>query len=153
MRPICFRSLLSWHLFSLQNSKYNYKQKNLAALEAERLEKERLQREIEIAKSNALEVEQRMEAKKLETMSADKLALLDKFGYEVEDEEGEEEDTGVTTNRDHAANKSAEHSQKLRSTNQPSKAQLRAETTKAKADKNAKKEERRKRAAKGERKR
>mmetsp|Transcript_19008 Transcript_19008/g.27068 ORF Transcript_19008/g.27068 Transcript_19008/m.27068 type:complete len:209 (-) Transcript_19008:471-1097(-) len=150
----------SWTDLKLQieNRRKDYiageeKRKNLAALEAERLEKERLQREIEIAKSNALEVEQRMEAKKLETMSADKLALLDKFGYEVEDEEGGEEDTGVTTNRDHAANKSAEHSQKLRSTNQPSKAQLRAETTKAKADKNAKKEERRKRAAKGERKR
>ncbi|KAL7495195.1 hypothetical protein ACHAWT_007752 [Skeletonema menzelii] len=128
--------------------------KNLAALETERLKKESLQREIEIAKTNALEVEQRLEAKKLETMSADKLALLDKFGYEVDDEENEDEEAGVATNRDHAAKQSAEHSQKLRSNNnQPSKAQLRAETMKAKADKNAKKEERRKRAVKGERKR
>ena len=125
----------------------------MAALETERLEKERLQREIEIAKTNALEVEQRLEAKKQETISADKQALLDKFGYEVEDEEGDEEDAGLATNRDHAAKQSAEHSQKLRSNNQPSKAQLRAETSKAKADKNAKKEERRKRAAKGERQR
>mmetsp|Transcript_9602 Transcript_9602/g.19315 ORF Transcript_9602/g.19315 Transcript_9602/m.19315 type:complete len:209 (+) Transcript_9602:2045-2671(+) len=127
--------------------------KNEAALEAERLKKESLQKEIEIAKINALEVEQRLEAKKLEAMSAEKLALLDKFGYEVEDEEDEEEDTGVTTNRDHAVKQSAEHSQKLRSNNQPSKMQLRAETKKATADKNAKKEERRKRASKGERKR
>jgi len=117
------------------------------------LKKESLQKEIEIAKINALEVEQRLEAKKLEAMSAEKLALLDKFGYEVEDEEDEEEDTGVTTNRDHAVKQSAEHSQKLRSNNQPSKMQLRAETKKATADKNAKKEERRKRASKGERKR
>ena len=123
-------------------------------MEAERIKKENLQREIEIAKSNALEVEQRMEAKKQEEMSADKLALMNKFGYEVEDGEDEEEDTGVTSNRDHAVKQKAEQAQKLRSNNnQPTKSQLRAETMKAKADKNAKKEERRKRAAKGERRR
>ena len=150
----------SWADFKLQIEKIRKEyiageeeRKNLAALETERLKKESLQREIEIAKTNALEVEQRLEAKKLETMSADKLALLDKFGYEVDDEENEEEEAGATTNRDHAAKQSAENTQKLRSKNQPSKAQLRKETMKAKADKDAKKEERRKRAAKGERKR
>lgn len=121
--------------------------KNLAAIEAERLKKESLQKEIEIAKSNALEVEQRMEAKKLEGMSADKLALLDKFGYEIDDEEDVEEDTGVTKISDHAPKQSAEKP------SQPSKKELRAETAKAKADRNAKKEERRKRATKGERRR
>lgn len=125
----------------------------MAAIEAERLKKESLQKEIEIAKSNALEVEQRMEAKKKEEMSADKLALLDKFGYEVEDEEDGEEETGVTNNRDHAAKQNMEQAQTLRSNHNQTKAQQRAETKKAKADKNAKKEERRKRAVKGERRR
>jgi hypothetical protein len=120
----------------------------LAVLEAERLKKESLQREIEIAKSNALEVEQRMEAKKIVGMSADKLALLDKFGYEVDDEEDEEEDTGVTKISDHAPKQGVE-----KKPSQPSKKELRAETAKAKADRNAKKEERRKRATKGERRR
>lgn len=117
------------------------------------MKNESLQRDIESAKSNAIDVEQRLEAKKLEVMDSDKLALISKFGYEVDAEEDVEEDTGVTTNRDHASKQAAEHSQQLRSKNQPSKDELRAETKKAKADKNAKKEERQKRATKGERKR
>ncbi|KAL7441396.1 hypothetical protein ACHAXM_007891 [Skeletonema potamos] len=145
----------SWNDFKLQIEKRRKdfisgeeERKNLAVLEAERLKKESLQREIEIAKSNALEVEQRMEAKKLVGMSADKLALLDKFGYEVDDEEDEEEDTGVTKISDHAPKQGVE-----KKPSQPSKKELRAETAKAKADRNAKKEERRKRATKGERRR
>ena len=130
-------------------------EKKTIALEALSLQKESLQRDIEIAQSNALEVEQRLEAKKKEGISADKLALMDKFGYMAEEgeEEAGDDNGGATSNRDHAAAQHVENAKKIRSQYQQTKKEARAETKKAQADKNAKKEERRKRATKGERRR
>lgn len=130
----------------------------LMALEALSLQKQSLQRDIEIAQSNALELEQRSEAKKTERIhaNADKLALIDKFGYEEDDEDASVSDTGGITNREHTAvvvQNNVENAKKIRSNNQQTKKEARAETAKNKADRNAKKEERRKRATKGERRR
>ena len=152
----------SWAAFKLQIVKrrreYMLKEKEkkeTMALDALNLQKESLQREIEIAQSNALEVEQRLEAKKAEGISAEKLALMDQYGYEVEGEENVDgDDNGGASNRDHAAKQHVlENAKKTRSQYQQTKKDARAETKQAKADKNAKKEERRKRATKGERKR
>lgn len=151
----------SWTAFKLQiverRREYMIQEKvkkETMALEALNLQKESLQREIEIAQSNALEVEQRLEAKKAEGISAEKLALMDQYGYEVEGEEDiDGDDDGGASNREHAAKQHVENAKKTRSQYQQTKKDARAETKQAKADKNAKKEERRKRATKGERKR
>lgn len=122
-----------------------------------------LQKEIELAQKNALEVEARkqaeLEANKVENMSGDKIALMAKYGYEDgnnDDVDGAANDGGVDTekpmsNRDHAAAVNQQNAQKQRSTHTQTKKEARAETAKAKADRNAKKEERRKKAGKRER--
>jgi len=135
--------------------------KELKALEIQATTNANLQKEIELAQKNALEVEARkqkeLEGNKVENMSKEKIALMAMYGYEDENdgaEEGEDgEDSGKPmTNRDHAAAVNAQNAQKQKSTsNVQTKDQARAETKKAKADKMAKKEERRKRAGKKER--
>ena len=129
-----------------------------------------LQKEIERAQKNALEVEARkqmeLERQKLKNISVEKMALIAKFGYEEENDENEDsEDEGKTnsgsgedsykplTNREYAAQVSLQNAQKLRSAHKQTKKEARTETAKAKADRDAKKEERRKRAVKGERRR
>ena len=89
-------------------------------------------------------------------MSADRIALMAKFGYEAdEDHEVEEEDDSgkPKTNREIAAEQNLKKSRELRSAATQTKKDARSETKKAKELQAAKKEERRKRASKGERKR
>ena len=116
-----------------------------------------LLREIELSQQNALEIEARKQAElendKPENMSEAKLALLTKYGYENDEAEGDDdEDTDAPiTNRDQAAALSLQKSQKLKSVKGQTKEDARKETKQMKADKTAKKEERRKKAAKRER--
>lgn len=116
-----------------------------------------LQREIELSQKNALEIEARKQAElendKPENMSEAKLALLSKYGYENDEDEGHDgEDTDAPiTNRDQAAALSLQKSQKLKAEKGQTKEEARKETKQMKADKTAKKEERRKKAAKRER--
>ncbi|KAL3775907.1 hypothetical protein ACHAWO_012554 [Cyclotella atomus] len=120
-----------------------------------------LQKEIELAQKNQLELAARkqheLESKKVENMSADRIALMAKFGYENDEDSDnaeEEEDDKPKTNREVAAEQNhLKNSRDLRSAAVQTKKDARAETKKAKELQAAKKEERRKRATKGERKR
>lgn len=120
-----------------------------------------LQKEIEISKQNAVEMEAKkqldLESSKVENMSKEKIALMNAYGYEngegdtATGHDGEDTEK-VMTNRDHAAAVSQQNTQKQRSGPQTkSKLEARQETKAAKAAKDAKKEERRKRAGKKER--
>lgn len=134
--------------------------KEMKALEIQAKTNADLQKEIELAQQNALEVEERkqkeLEASKLENMSGDKMALMAKYGYEDGDEEDEAGNGGddsekPVSNREYAAAMSRENGQKQRSTKVQTKMEARQETKMAKASKEAKKEERRKKAGKKER--
>ena len=86
-------------------------------------------------------------------MSEAKLALLTKYGYE--DDEAEEHEGGDTdspiTNRVQAAALSLHRDQQRKSAPKQTKQEAQQETKMMKADKNAKKEQRRQKAAKRER--
>lgn len=134
--------------------------KELQALEIQATTHANLQKEIELAQQNALEVEARkqmeLESNKLENMSKDKIALMSKYGYEDGSDDAEIEHDGgdsekPMSNRQHAAAMSHQNAQKQKSAPVQTKQEARQETAKAKADKNAKKEERRKKAGKRER--
>ncbi|KAL7517232.1 hypothetical protein ACHAWX_002167 [Stephanocyclus meneghinianus] len=121
-----------------------------------------LQKEIELAQKNQLELEARkqmeLESKKLENMSADRIALMAKFGYEMEDgsddeEEDNEECDKPISNREHAAQQALKSAREQRTVHKQTKKEAQMETKMAKEAQNAKKEERRKKATKGERRR
>lgn len=133
--------------------------KELQALEIQATTNANLQKEIALAQKNALEVEarkqQELEASKVENMSKEKIALMSQYGYEDAEDAEIGLDGGalenLMTNRDHAATVSLQNTQKQRSGNTQTKQEARQVTAKAKEDKNAKKEERRKKAGKRER--
>jgi len=118
-----------------------------------------LQKEIDLAQKNAVEVEARkqmeLESNKVENMSKDKIALMAMYGYEDGNDNNETQNDGESdkpvTNRDVAAAVNRQNTQKQKSVQTQTKQEARQETKKAKADKMAKKEERRKRAGKKER--
>lgn len=137
-----------------------------------RREEERvLEEEIRLAKEHEIEVELKKKEDLLnrDNLSAEKRALMEKFGWCAEDDDadaggggtgggdggkgGDGGDAAPASNREYAAQMAKEHSKKQRSmTNTVSKSDSRVETKKAKDDKKAQKEARRKRATKGERK-
>lgn len=132
----------------------------MQALEIQTTTQANLQKEIELAQKNAAEMETRkqleLESSKLENMSEEKRALMAAYGFE--DGDGTERGQGVgdaeekpSSNRDHAAAISKQNAQKERAGQSQTKQEARIATAKAKADKMAKKEERRKKAGKRER--
>jgi hypothetical protein len=118
-----------------------------------------LQKQIELAQANAKELEARkqseLENRKIENMSADRIALMSKYGYENdEDEDGPEGEAEPTiSNKEHAAQQNLKSAREARGAQKQTKKEAQMETKKAKEMQNAKKEERRKRAVKGERRR
>jgi hypothetical protein len=119
-----------------------------------------LRKEIELAQKNEELLEtrkqQELEGRKVENMSADRIALMAKFGYEQDDdcnEDDEEEGDKPKTNREYAAQQHLKNSRELRKGSIQTKKDAQTETKKAKELLATKKEERRKRATKGERKR
>mmetsp|Transcript_12356 Transcript_12356/g.22303 ORF Transcript_12356/g.22303 Transcript_12356/m.22303 type:complete len:224 (-) Transcript_12356:73-744(-) len=133
--------------------------KELQALEIQATTHANLQKEIDLAQKNAVEVEARkqmeLESNKLENMSKDKIALMAMYGYEDGNDNNETQNDGESdkpvTNRDVAAAMNRQNTQKQKSVQTQTKQEARQETKKAKADKMAKKEERRKKAGKKER--
>jgi hypothetical protein len=109
-------------------------------------EKERLKHDIELALHQPPP-----QAKKKEVDSQTQ-ALVDRFAYEQDGEETEEE-VQVVTNKAAAAQMHVEKVKELSHGHTQSKREAQQETKKAKAEKIQMKEERRKRAQKGERKR
>ena len=94
-----------------------------------------------------------MEDNKPENMSAEKIALMAKFGYEDGDDnaDGGGDAEKTMNNRDHAAAVTRKAAEKQKTVKTQTKQDARAETKQANADKLAKKEERRKKAGKQER--
>ncbi|KAL3816102.1 hypothetical protein ACHAXA_004527 [Cyclostephanos tholiformis] len=136
--------------------------KELSVLEIQAATHANLQKEIELSQKNALEIDARKQVQlvndKPENMSAEKIALIRKFGYEDSDDDAQRgHDDGDTeapnTNHDQAAALLLQKAQKLKSAPKQTKNDARQETKKMKADKNAKKEARRKKAEKRERQR
>src|SRR6056300_1855731 len=126
----------------------------MEAMKIQAATQDKLQKEIEISQQNAVEMEARkqqdLESSKVENMSAEKRALMAKYGFETPDGdtntagEGSGDTEQPITNRDHAAAVSKQNAQKQRSTKTQSKQEARQETKNAKAAKLAQKEERRK---------
>eukprot|EP00804_Cyclotella_cryptica_P019152 CCRYP_017786-RA/>CCRYP_017786-RA protein AED:0.42 eAED:0.43 QI:403/0/0.5/1/1/1/2/0/109 len=94
-------------------------------------------KEIELAQKNQLELEARkqmeLERKKLENMSADRIALMAKFGYEVEhdsdDEEDEKEESDKPiSNREHAAQQALKSAREQRTVYKQTKKEAQMET-------------------------
>ena len=88
---------------------------------------------------------------KVENMSADKMAMMSRFGYEQPDDNEAGDSEQPMSNKDHAAATNRDNAKKLRSGVVQTRQEERQKTKQAKADKLAKKEERRKRAGKQER--
>jgi len=138
--------------------------KNEERLELKRVEEAKRQQEIELAKQHE------MESQKLQTgpkeMSEAKKALLEQYAYdtsELYDNDGKliNDSNGASgkqgdediNNREVAKKISMEKAQGLRQSQTSSKQEERIKTKNAKLDKIKQKEERRKRATKGERRR
>ena len=134
-----------------QDEAFQEEKKNAKKLEAQRLEQERAEKNK--AAIEEAEHQQKPAAKSSQVDDAQKKALMQLFGYEVEGDEEEEEDDAVVTNKQAAANANLERAQELRSKKTQTKKEEQQKTKENKASKVQLKEERRKRAQKGERKR
>mmetsp|Transcript_13205 Transcript_13205/g.23956 ORF Transcript_13205/g.23956 Transcript_13205/m.23956 type:complete len:224 (-) Transcript_13205:206-877(-) len=122
-------------------------------------EEERLKKDIELARDAEAAREAAELAKETKEMDPAKKALLDQYAYDQEsqyDDEGnlvvDEEEDAPLSNRKFAAQQSQEQRDELKKGSGVTKRQSQEATAKAKMDKNRQKEERRKRATKGERK-
>ena len=129
----------------------------MQALEIQDKTHAKLQEEIELAEKNALEVEARKQIQlhegKIENMSQEKIAMLSRFGYEDGNDDTGEDSEQPMSNKDHAAATNRDNVKKMRSGSGvvPTKLEERQKTKQAKADKLAKKEERKQRTGKLER--
>jgi hypothetical protein len=110
-----------------------------------------LEKERQLALAAAEEQKHNEKAPSNNVDDAVKQAMIQRFAYE--DDEEDEEEMGVETNRDTAAQASAAQTQDMRSQKVSTKKDEQAKTKEAKMDKVRSKEDRRKRAVKGERKR
>ena len=128
-------------------AEWNDRQSKIQAKRKEQEEQEK------IAYKKQLEEMQRRALSKQEDDAAKK-ALLDRFGYEQDDEDGQaEEGPTAVSNKDAAAQMAKEKQNELKSKATTSKKEEQQKTKNARLDKAKLKEERRKRATKGERKR
>jgi hypothetical protein len=133
-----------------QDEAFHEEKNNAKKLEAQKKEQELAEKN----KAAIAKAEQQPKAapKSSQVDDAQKKALMQRFGYEVPDEE-EEEGAGVVTNKQAAASANVERSQELRSQKTQTKKEEQQKTKEQKQSKVQLKEERRKKAQKGERKR
>jgi len=136
--------------YAKELSKQNKQKESEQAKEREEYQKN-LEADREAARLAEIEKQAESEGQKA-IDDATKLALMARFGYE-DDENAAEPDETVESNRDVASRISQQQSQNMRSKAQGSKKEEQEKTAKAKKDMIQQKEERRKRAVKGERRR
>ncbi|CAJ1947391.1 unnamed protein product [Cylindrotheca closterium] len=134
-----------------QDETFHQEKKNAKKLEAQKKEQE-LAEKNKAAIKEAEQQPKQAAPKSSQVDDAQKKALMQRFGYEMPDEE-EEEVAGVVTNKQAAAAANVERTQELRSKKTTTKKEEQQKTKEQKQSKVQLKEERRKKAIKGERKR
>jgi len=155
------------------HQRYLLEKKNAELNEMKKADEEKRQKEIEAAMEAQREMESRKQQAETQEIDSAKKALLDQYGYDTSEQfdkdgnvvdpntsgsnkkSGPSAEGGEDLNNRAAAQKAqTEKAQNLRkSQNQSSKKDERIKTKNAKLDKMKQKEERRKRATKGERRR
>ncbi|KAL3934837.1 MAG: hypothetical protein SGBAC_009532 [Bacillariaceae sp.] len=134
-----------------QDEAFQDEKTNAKKLEAQKIEQERADKN----KAAIAEAEQQQKAaptKSPQVDDAQKKALMQRFGYEMPDEDVDDA-AGPVTNKQVAASANVERAQELRSKKTQTKKEEQQKTKEMKSSKAQMKEDRRKRATKGERKR
>lgn len=135
-----------------QDEAFQDEKTNAKKLEAQKIEQERAEKN----KAAIAEAEQQQKAaptKSPQVDDAQKKALMQRFGYEMPDEDVDDDAAGPVTNKQVAASANVERAQELRSKKTQTKKEEQQKTKEMKSSKAQLKEDRRKRATKGERKR
>ena len=116
---------------------------------------EGLVKEREVARLAEIERQRAVKEKAAREMDDAKRAMIERYAYENDEDDSQADDEGeaVVSNKEAAAQAAREHSRELKKQNVTSKKEEQQKTAKAKLQKAKLKEERRHRAAKGERKR